>query len=280
MKKFLSLVMLSSVMLSSAAKAENDFFDDLIIDSQHKQEIEENIQIEEGKVKASELLDKKLMDLKFEQKRKEAEEKKDVEPEPDPAELYEAAPFGLFWLAPIEVIEKIGVVLTPKSIKDSPNSYTATNLPKPVKAFESVIISFGETDLLWRIAGQGVPMEDDSNASKGLNMYHKFYNIFKEKYGFDEEFYTAASINVDEEVMLKDGSKSHIIKQKFIEKGDEGFKQKLMTGESVLYATFKNDAVAVTLALMANGDGQTFIMVDYKSLKINDLEHEKMLDAL
>lgn len=280
MKKILSLVILSSVMFSSAVRAENDFFDDLIIDSQHKKQIKENIQIEEGKVKASELLDKKLMDLKFEQKRKEAEEKKDVEPEPDPAELYEAAPFGLFWLAPIDVIKKIGVVLTPKSIKDSPNSYTATNLPKPVKAFESVIISFGETDLLWRIAGQGVPMEDDSNASKGLSVYHKFYNIFKEKYGFDEEFYTAASVNVDEEVMLKDGSKSHIIKQKFIEKGDEGFKQKLMTGESVLYATFKNNSVSVTLALMANGDGQTFIMVDYKSLKINDLEHEKMLDAL
>ena len=53
-----------------------------------------------------------------------------------------------------------------------------------------------------------------------------------------------------------------------------------MKGESTLYATFHNDSVAVTLALMANGDGQTFIMVDYKNLKANEMEHEKMLDAL
>ena len=279
MKKILWLFIIFEALFSFKVRAENDFFDDLIIDSQNKKQIEDDIQLQEGKVKASEILDKKLMDLKFEQKKKEAEQK-EVEPEPDPAELYVPAPFGLYWLAPIDVIKKIGVVLTPKNIKDTPNSYTATNLPKPVKAFESVIVSFGESDLLWRIAGQGVPIEDDSNASSGLKQYHKFYNIFKEKYGNEEEFYTPASINVDEEVMLKDGSKSHVIKQKFIEKGDDGFKQKLMTGESVLYATFNNESVSVTLALMANGDGQTFIMVDYKSLKINELEHEKMLDAL
>jgi len=274
MKNILCPVVMLLTLFSVKAKAENDFFDELIIDHENQKKLEEEIKIEESKVKASQVLDQKLMDLKFEQKKKEAEENQEEKV------VYDSAPFGLLWLAPQKEIEKLGVVLTPKKVKDSPNSFTATNLPKSVSAFDSVLVSFGDNDILWRIAGYGTPIEDDQNASLGLKEYNKFYQIFDEKYANAEEFYTAAVINVDEEVMLKDGSKSHMIRQKFIEKGDDGFKEKLMKGESILYATFHNDSVSVTLALMANGDGQTFIMVDYKSLKINDLEHEKMMDAL
>ena len=222
------------------------------------------------------------MSIQFEQKKKELEEQKN-KPKEEPQEpeiVYDQAPFGLLWLAPQEKIESLGVTLTQKNVKDSPNSFIATHLPKPVSAFESVLVSFGDNDILWRIAGYGLPIDDNENATNGLKEYHKFFNIFDEKYGNTEEFYTAAIINVDEEVVLKDGSKSHVIKQKFIEKGDDNFKQKLMTGESVLYATFHNDLVSVTLALMVNAEGQTFIMVDYKNLKLNEMEHEKMLDAL
>ena len=276
MKNILCLSVILLTMFSLKAKAENDFFDELIIDHENQKKLEEEIKMEESKVKASQMLDQKLMDLQFEQKRKDAEDKQNgIE-----KVVYDPAPFGLLWLAPQKEIEKLGVVLTPKQVKDSPNSFTATNLPKPVNAFESVLVSFGDNDILWRIAGYGMPMEDNQNATNGLKEYDKFYKIFDEKYANAEEFYTAAVINVDEEIMLKDGTKSHVIKQKFIEKGDEGFKEKLMKGESVLYAIFHNDSVSVTLALMANGDGQTFIMVDYKNLKINDLEHEKMMDAL
>ena len=276
MKNFLYPVVMLLTLFCVKAKAENDFFDELIIDHENQKQLQEEIKMEESKVKASQMLEQKLMDLKFEQKKKEVEEKQNEEEKV----FYDPAPFGLLWLAPQRKIEKLGVVLKPKKVKDSPNSFTATNLPKPVSAFESVLVSFGDNDILWRIAGYGTPIDDDQNASLGLKEYNKFYHIFDEKYANAEEFYTAAVINVDEEVMLKDGSKSHMIRQKFIEKGDDGFKEKLMKGESILYATFHNDSVSVTLALMANGDGQTFIMVDYKSLKINDLEYEKMMDAL
>lgn len=276
MKNILCFVVMFLTMFSLKAKAENDFFDELIIDRENQKQLEEEMKMEESKVKASQMLDQKLMDLKFEQKRKEAEENQNGEEKV----VYEPAPFGLLWLAPQKEIEKLGVVLTPKKVKDSPNSFTATNLPKPVNAFDSVLVSFGDNDILWRIAGYGTPINDDQNASLGLKEYDKFYKIFDEKYANAEEFYTAAVINVDEEIMLKDGTKSHMIRQKYVEKGDDGFKEKLMKGESILYATFYNDSVSVTLALMANGDGQTFIMVDYKNLKMNDLEHDKMMDAL
>ena len=277
MKNILYICALFLVMFSKSACADSDFFDDLIIDENGKKQVEQEIEKKEGKQKASELLDQKLEELKFIQKKKKLEE---PEPEPDPADLYDPAPFGLYWLAPQKQIEKLGVILKPQKVKDAPNSFLATNLPKPVNAFENVVISFGENDILWRIASYGKPMDDDLNATNGLKEYKRFYIIFDEKYGNTEEFYTPAVINVDEEILLKDGTKSHVIKQKFIEKGDDNFKEKLMKGESTLYATFHNDSVAVTLALMANGDGQTFIMVDYKNLKANEMEHEKMLDAL
>ena len=41
-----------------------------------------------------------------------------------------------------------------------------------------VLVGFGENDNLWRIAGYGLPIEDDQNASKGLKEYQKFYDIF------------------------------------------------------------------------------------------------------
>ena len=282
MKNIFYIFMTVLILFSSKARAADSFFDDLIINDEDKKQIEEEIKFEEGKIKASELLNKKLMDIEFKQKKKELEEQQNkAEEEPqEPEIVYDQAPFGLLWLAPQEKIESLGVILTQKNIKDSPNSFIAEHLPKSVSAFESVLVSFGESDMLWRIAGYGIPLADDENATNGLKEYHKFYNIFEEKYGNAEEFYTAAVVNVDEEVILKDGTTSHVIKQKFIEKGDNDFKQKLMTGESVLYATFHNDLVSVTLALMVNGDGKTFVVVDYKNLKINDLEHEKMLDAL
>lgn len=274
MKNFLCFLTLFVALFATKSFAGNSFFDELIIDNENRKQLEEQNKMEESKIKASETLDKKIMDLQFEQKKKEVEEEK------EPEIVYEPAPFGLLWLASKEKIEQMNIVLTPKTFKDSPNSFIAGNLPKPVSAFENVLVSFGENDILWRIAGYGLPIEDDNNATNGLKEYQKFYSIFDEKYGNAEEFYTAAVVNVDEEVMLKDGTKSHIIKQKFVEKGDDNFKEKLMSGDSVLYAIFRNDTISVTLALMVNGEGKTFIMVDYKNLKINELEHEKMLDAL
>ena len=272
MKNIFLLSNMLLMLIIPGVHAQSDFFDDIIIDEQNKKEIKQELKIQESKTKASQMLDKKLQDLSFKEKVKKVNE-------PEPV-IRDTAPFGLLWLATKKEIEDIGVKLEEKKVKDAPQSYMATDLPKPVKAFENVLVSFGNTDSLWRISGYGIPLDDDTNASNGLKEYQKFYDLFNEKYANAEEFYTPAVINIDQEVMQKDGTKSHIIKQKFVEKGDVDFKEKLMSGESVLYSTFHNETVSVTLALMANGDGQTFIMVDYKNLKIDELEHDKMLDAL
>jgi len=274
MKNILCALMCFGCLWSAQVRAEDDFFDQLIISKEDQKQIQDKIQDKENRNKASDILDRKLIDIKFQQKhpQKTLKERRNV--------FLDAAPFGLLWLATQQEIENHNVKLTPKAIKDSPNCFVATNLPKPVSAFDNVLACFGENNLLWRIIAYGTPISDDNNASKGLKEYQKFYEIFKTKYGHDEEFYTAAVVNIDKEVVLKDGSKSHVIKQRFVEKGDDDFKEKLMSGESVLYATFYNRLANVTLVLTADGEGQTFIVVDYQNLKMNQLEQQEMLDAL
>ena len=110
--------------------------------------------------------------------------------------------------------------------------------------------------------------------------FQKFYDILEEKYGNGEEFYTPYVKNVEETIIADDGTTTKTIKQYFMQIGDDGFKQKLMSGEVTLYATFENERVAVTLALLADGEGKTYIIVDYKNLKKNEMDLKEVYDAL
>ena len=87
-------------------------------------------------------------------------------------------------------------------------------------------------------------------------------------------------VSIEEEITLDDGTKSRSIKQKVLEMGEPGFKEKLMSGQSTLYSTFENDTIGVTLALLADGNGQTYIIIDYKNLKIDEVEKQEIYEAL
>lgn len=261
-----------------APKAEEDFFDNLIVDDEMKQEVKTNIEKENAQIKAGEILDQKPLQLKIDANNQFKIKKTTVE-EIVPIER-ELAPFGLKWLATKDEILELQVKLEPYTVKDSPQSYMATNLPKPVKAMREVLISFGDENALWRISGYGKFLDDDDKATKGLEEYHKFYDMLEEKYGNAEEFYTPYVKNVEETTTNEDGSTSKVIKQYFMQIGDEGFKQRLMSGEATLYATFENDHIGVTLALLADGEGQTYIIIDYKNLKKNEIDLKEIYEAL
>ena len=77
-----------------------------------------------------------------------------------------------------------------------------------------------------------------------------------------------------------DGTTSTAIRQVKMEIGDEGFLEKLASGEAVLYSTFNNEMVGVTLALFANEDNQTFIVIDYKNLISQKKTNDDIYDAL
>lgn len=261
-----------SIFVVAAVNAE-DFFSDLMVSDEMVQEKK----LKESQDTARKMLEKPIKVLKLDTQKARIEriEKKEASPV-----VWNPAPFGLMWLAPIKEIRYLRVSLSPIEVKDMPQTYLAGNLPKPLSAFREVLISFGENDALWRIAAYGKFMQDDSRASKGVAQYQKYYDMLAKKYGNAQQFYQPVVINVEEKIDNGDGTSSIAVRQESMEIGAEGFLDKLMSGEAVLYATFNNSKTGVTLALLADGRGQTYIVVDYKDLSATKLENEEIYDAL
>ncbi len=276
MNKLFYALLAAAMSFSFNSFAKDDFFDDIMQTEEMKQGAKEEQTVEKGQMDAAKLLASKPKALKIEKRKIKIEEKSDkFNPK-----VYEHAPMGLLWLAPVSEIEYIKVQLTPVELKDYPNTYKATNLPKPLPDMREVMISFGESNSLWRIVSYGNLIEDNSKASKGLAQYNKYYEMLEKKYGNAQEFYTPAMFNVEESVPNPDGTTSTAIRQVKMEIGDEGFLEKLASGEAVLYSTFNNEMVGVTLALFANEDNQTFIVIDYKNLISQKKTNDDIYDAL
>ncbi len=271
MKKL--ILTLFVLALATSSSAQESFFGDLIV----SEEVQQEKDMQTGQSAASKILDSAPKKIELD---KYEAHKSNLQRHEKESAVWEPAPFGLRWLAPIREIKALRVRLKPVEVKDSPNTYAAYNLPKPVNAFRDVLVSFGYNDSLWRIAAYGRFIKDDSSASKGIAEYKKYYQILSEKYGNAQEFYTPAIENVEEVVPHDDGTSTTSLKQKAIEIGEEGFLQKLMSGEATLYATFENERIGVTLALLADGDGQTYIIVDYKNLTATKREDEDLYEAL
>lgn len=279
MKKLFYSILLGSVAFSTQAKSEDDFFSDLMVTEEVKQEAKIDENVEKGQFDASKILESRPKMLKIQKQKRKSRVEETVVDTAVPV-VYDKAPLGLLWLAPKSEIEYIKVRLEPVEIKDYPNSYKATNLPKPLSDFRETMVSFGKEDSLWRIISYGDFIDDDSTASKGLKQYERYYGLLDKKYGNAEEYYTPAVTNVEELVPNSDGTTSTAIKQVEMEKGDDGFLEKLASGESVLYSTFYNEKVSVTLALFANGQSQSFIVIDYKNIELQKKVNEEILDAL
>lgn len=277
MKKFFLGVFLISMAVFPAF-AEDDFFGGLIASEEMKEQITQEEEKQSGTMQAGKLLDSKPTFLKMDNRNrvqvKETTKEEVAEIVRDPA------PFGLKWLATIDEIKYLHVRLTPFVVKDMPNTYSASNLPKPISYFREVLVSFGENNSLWRIAAYGKFIKDDNRASNGVKEYQKYYDMLSKKYGNAQQFYTPAVVNVEEKVDAGDGTSSIAVRQKNMEIGADGFLQKLISGEAVLYATFENTKVGVTLALLADGNGQTYIVVDYKNLVATKIEDKEIYDAL
>ena len=279
MKNLFYGILISSVALCSSAKAADDFFSDLMMNEEIKEEIKEEKTVEKGKFDAAQLLESRPKMLQIQKQKAKIKVRETTVKEAAPI-IYEQAPFGLLWMAPKKEIEYMKIKLESVEIKDTPNSYKASNLPKQLDAFREVVISFGTSDALWLIRAFGNYIEDNASASKGVEMYRKYYEMLEKKYGNADEIFTPATVNLEEKISNDDGTTSTIIKQEDIDIGEDGFLNALISGESVLYSTFANEKVAVTLALLATGEGKTYIVIDYKSLSFEQKENEAIFDAL
>lgn len=270
-----------SVLIAFSAHAAEDagkFFENLLISEDVKVKENESLAIEN----ASKMLDTKPKILQMKDNKVVARpQRKAAAPEAkETVSEYGAAPFGLVWGDSIKKTKALGVVLTEVEEKDYVNSFSFTYLPKPIHDFREVVGSFGVENELWRIIGYGKMIEDDASASGVMKMYNDYYKLLEKKYGNAKQFYTPKVTNVDKTVDIGGGKTKTVTEAREEPIGGANFLQELESGEAVLYATFENGDVGVALAVNVDGSGQSYIIVDYKNLKILKNREQKTLDAL
>ena len=285
MHKILTLALLISFSGSLAQAAENStFYDDILISGELKEQINEEQQqaahqqqIQQVQDQAAKLLESDAPQIKVDiqnlpsrpqttsalQKRAEV---KDLS----------AAPFGLNWGAAILDTQDLGVSLTPIGEKDYANSFSAQNLPKPLKGFRSIDLTFGIENELWRIIAYGDFLEDTQDAAVVLRQYRRFYKLLERKYGNAQQFFTPQPIN---ETSTDNASAPNAPKVD-TSIGNPNFLAQLQSGEAELYATFEGNDVGAALSVNVDGSGRSYIIIDYKNLKILREREEQALDAL
>lgn len=190
-----------------------------------------------------------------------------------------SAPFGLLWKADMDEIKELGVILTPIEEKDYANSFAATHLPKDPKGFRDVYVTFGEENELWRILAIGDFINDEPDASKVLKEYRKYVRLLSQKYGNQQENFDPKLTPVEKKVMVN-GREETVIEQKPEPIGNPEFLSQLQSGEATLYSTFEGNNIGAALAINVDGDGKSYIIIDYKNIKILQDREKETLDIL
>ena len=286
MKKIFLAVVIPLIAAGAAKAAELEdgkFYEDVLISDDLKMEDSSN----SAKEKASSLLDQKPKIIKiegeplqFRSARTKAAPAAPVGGKPiDTTTKYGEAPFGLSWGATYNQTKALGVDMERVERKDSVNDFIVTKLPKPIADFRQVIVSFGENNSLWRLTAYG-RLNDDASASKALHLYRKYYGLLERKYGNAKEFFTPKITTVEKKVKDEYGVDKVEIEKISEPIGGADFLAELKSGQAVLYATFEDQDVGAALAVNVDGDGKSYIIIDYTNLRIFREREEQTLDAL
>jgi hypothetical protein len=166
-----------------------------------------------------------------------------------------AAPLGLQWGVSSAQVRALGVDLKDVPLKDYGLSYTAAKLPKIIADTESVVLSFGFDDKLWRIAMASKAFPNDPYGSAVRNRYDELSNELAEKYGRGEQHHHSG--------------------EGFYAKGDE-FVYALKTGNAWYYTNYTTNILWVQLSIRAQETSTAFyqILFENKPLR-SDFEKGK-----
>ena len=186
------------------------------------------------------------------------------------------APFGLLWGADIAETRNQGVQLSATEMKDYINSFQATRLPKPIALFDRIYVVYGKEDELYRILAYSRLIDDDASASKALLQYNTFSELLNKKYGNKQEDFTPAVISKT----IKNAKGQDETVEEKAPIGNPDFLEQLMNGTAVLFSTYYNQDVAAALSIGVDGDKKSYIVIDYKNLRVLEKQEAKTLDAL
>lgn len=290
MLKKAALLTISCILPLSVAQAQSsaDFYQDLLIsdevkanEAKQKEQQKLQKQMQDVQDSARSLLTTKTKNLKIDVP--QIERRNDTEPSDKEvameAQNLDSAPFGLLWKASEATIKNMGIILTPAEQEDYVNSFDVSQLPVETKGFRRIQITFGEEDELWRIIAYGDFLEDTPEASKGLRQYEMYARLLNQKYGNQKDFYTPAMKTVEKEVMIN-GRKTMQTEQIPEKIGNPNFLSQLQEGTATLYSTFEGKGIGAALALNVDGDGKSYIVIDYKNLNILKERENETLNIL
>jgi hypothetical protein len=105
----------------------------------------------------------------------------------------DAAPFGLVWLASSDEIAELGISLTPMDSGTFGKSFAASNLPKALSDIETVVLSFGYDDRLWRVVALSNDFDSDKYGSQGKARYAQIEASLKKSYELEDTYHQASS---------------------------------------------------------------------------------------
>lgn len=188
----------------------------------------------------------------------------------------QAAPMGLYWAATQEQIQELGFELKPAERKDYKNVFQVLNPQQNNNTFALTTAIFGLQNKLWCIYAQGALLNDDAQASQVLALYRRYYEALSKKYGNAQEHFEPYTYQ--EQLIEGEGSAQTVrtvTKQNPL--GGANFLKELQEDKAVLYATFKNDEIGVTLGVSVDGDGKSSISIDYKNFALMDSEQQTIL---
>jgi len=94
-----------------------------------------------------------------------------------------AAPFGLEWATSAEGMQTAGITLSPVATKDGSKRFTATGLSRTLNDVDTVLLDFGYSNKLYRIAVASHDFPSDPYGNKVLSRYTELVSVLTSKYG-------------------------------------------------------------------------------------------------
>lgn len=293
------LVVLSMIFFSGTVQAANDelppdvmssYIEDVEAAEKALQSAKDNLvkkpqmlKLRDSQKKMISEGDAKRQELREKIKNRQDALKSEAEKIADLTSQLSPAPFNLYWAASKKDLEVLGYTLLPTSRDGYEESYIVQNPAQVNPTFKHPIGAFGNQDELWDIYVQSTPITDNNTVDKGLELYHKYYELLAQKYGNPEEVFVPY-IYKETKASSPDSTDKQVIIERPSTIGGEKFLQELQEEKSELYATFTNGVIGVTLELWVNEDGQSYISIDYKNLplrqKADEETEQQMLDDI
>lgn len=202
------------------------------------------------------------------------------------------APFGLRWNAGKEEIEAMGFATTPAELGNYQGVYVVRNPQQPQKIFTLVTAIFGTGNHLQAIYAQSLAKEDTPQAERVLKLYHQYYEALEKKYGNAKEHFVpntqgsdmpqkeeteAAEPEAEENTQAQPAEKTTPADNSI---GNDNFLNELKEEKAALFATFSDDNINVTLTVLADENGKTYITLDYENKYVVQKEQNANFDAL